>query len=156
MSINISDLGMNYDPGYVQSCGQISQCVTNVVINTMTPYQAVFYSLAIFFFSIVIHELGHIIALRSFKRYSEVRFGFQDNGWRPFIKTGFENDYEGLTPRQLQIVYAAGFWAGLVVIVLAGIAHQFFFLLLAPYILGSWGDIVKYIEQSKEENNGKQ
>jgi len=98
-------------------------------------------------FSIVCHEVGHAAILHEYIGYApRIRWSNRS------FKCGEEKDYIGLSDHQLMKVYAAGIFAGFACILSSGaVFGPFYYLLIAPYIMGCLGDIGKIISLVKSE-----
>jgi hypothetical protein len=130
------------------------QVIPTVVENTLGVWEAFVTMFAFFIVVIAVHELGHFFMLT---RYNpEAKIYVSRKGWAFDICTGENEDYWVLTPQQRFNVYIAGVIAGLVPIFLFATLHEFYVLLLAPYVLGLWPDaqnIYRSILQTKRLND---
>lgn len=107
-------------------------------------------SLFLLFFSVVLHELGHLYVLRSHSPKAQIHF-YYDN-WRRFgFKTGEKKDYLFLSRKKRIGVGIVGVVVGVIPILLFSIINDFYLLLLAPYIIGCFHDFQIIIEDVKNE-----
>ena len=87
----------------------------------------IFILLSLWLWSIVLHELGHYIILRVFGRKPEIRIRSDR------IVVGHDYDYNGLTDKQLYLIYMSGVVLGLIPVVLI---IKYYNLLISLVVLG--------------------
>ena len=93
----------------------------------------------LFITSIVLHEVGHILAFKSVGRVVKVRWSM------PRIReaqvlVGVVEDYDGLTWRQLRRIYLTGPIVGLITIIIPSIVYNPYALLILPHMWASRND----------------
>jgi len=106
----------------------------------------------LFFVMIVCHEIGHVGyfwgVLDKHPKIRFVRVGF---GLKVLV--GEDQDYNGLSERQLSGIYLSGVFAGLVPYFVVGVLTNWnimFGAMLLPYAWGSMPDIVRAIDMLKK------
>ena len=96
--------------------------------------------LSLFFYSIILHELGHFLYFQVvLKRKVEMRFHFtspQDFG----LKTGYPLDYRMTDHKYIELLLS-GIFAGIIPIALAVIIMPLNAVVLPFYFVGCWKDI---------------
>ena len=111
-----------------------------VTSNVLDPFAAFFYSICILITAMMIHELGHYIILRKYNKDAAIEFFIKG---KPQLRTG---SVAGLSNQEKIQVLAGGVAAGMFIIIMALQVHQFFTLLIAPYILGCMRDFKDMIK----------
>jgi len=105
-----------------------------ILDHVLGTYEAFIFMAIIFISCMVFHEFGHYIAAKS--------EGF--NAKITFEGRKLQTVYEGhATQAQKNAITWAGIGYGFVPIILTAIVHQFYILLLAPYIIGCFGDVMQ-------------
>ena len=107
------------------------QATCTEVVHTLGFGEALFFMFATFFFSLIVHELGHYIVAKA-KGY-DPKIVFKN--FKMFTELKGSPSYE-----DNKSIAIAGVFAGSIVIFIAGNIHLFYGLLFAPYLLGCMGD----------------
>jgi len=128
---------MNLSTSPVLNPPDVSYVVTS---NVLDPFAAFFYSICILITAMAIHEFGHYIILRTYNKDACIEFFIKGT---PQLRTG---SIAGLSKQGRIRVLVGGVAAGMFIIIGAMQVHQFYTLLIAPYILGCMADIKQMIK----------
>jgi len=96
----------------------------------------VIYIVAAFASMVLAHELAHLSKLREYRPKAKV---YWEKG---SIVVGTHKDYEGLTNKQLYMIYSEGVYMGIAPIFpICFLVHPIYILMIIPYIGFCWNDI---------------
>ena len=101
--------------------------------------------IGLYILSAVVHEFGHWVILQTRSRTAKMMFGRDDNKIR-FV-TGTQENYYYLDKEFKGLIYWTGIIFGLIPIMIAGLYHIVFFLMLAPYLVNCYSDFEKIIRK---------
>jgi hypothetical protein len=120
----------------IQTTSMMAPIVNVTIINNLSIWQLGYLYLFVYYFSIVIHELGHWFAFRIMSKSVKIKFHWE-HAMHPYLATGEDADYAPLTDKQKLTVYSYGVLAGFLFIFLSAfVLHWTIFFIALPYSMG--------------------
>lgn len=102
--------------------------------------------------AIYLHELGHWLYFKVFlKRNVKIRFVYK-NLFSMYFQVGDDADYKDMDNDQYKTMLIFGLISGMLVILISSYIWDMLFLVLIPYMIGSWRDIKNIIENLKDDD----
>ena len=145
------NITLNASEYVTTSYGQALPEIT-ATIRDLGAGEAFFFSLLVLLASVVLHELGHWIALLKHNKGAKIYVKRVNYGLQ--LQTGTEADYMILEKNEKINLYLSGIVAGLIPIGIASLIHPIYALVLPGYIVGCVNDfkLIWYQLKTKKTN----
>jgi Na+/H+-translocating membrane pyrophosphatase len=102
--------------------------------------------------AIVVHEVAHYYVLRNYRPDTSITYQHK-KGTKGILSTGTNEDYDGLSPEALSLVYGVGVVAGAVFILIVAVAvYAWAAALFIPYLMQCDKDIKLFRKAFKDVN----
>jgi len=134
----VTNLTLNVSDYFVERTGQALPQIT-ATVKDLGTFEALFFAFLVFVASVVIHEFAHWVVMLKYRPNAVILIKRRGIGF--ILQTGVEEDYFGLTKDQKLAIYVSGVGLGLLPILIAGMIHPLYYLVLPAYVVGTYKDM---------------
>jgi hypothetical protein len=115
-----------------------TQGVITATIRDIGYFEGLYFAFLVWVAAVVTHELGHWIALLSHNPRAKMIVLSKGLGIQ--LQTGEQADYDLLAKHDKINIYLAGILGGFFPIILAGMIHPLYYLVIPAYVVGMTKD----------------
>lgn len=120
----------------------------SATIRDIGTSEALFFAFVLWWFAVCAHELGHWFYLLT--KNKDAVMIVKRYGIGIALQTGTEADYAKLTKEEKITLYLSGIVAGFAPIVVGGLIHPIYFLIIPAYVVGTYRDMELIWQTIKE------